>query len=189
MNIVIAAVGGQGALFAARVIGKIALSGGYDVKVSEVHGMSQRGGSVITHVRYGKKINSPIVEEGFGDAVIAFELLEGARCTSFLHRGGVVIANEQHINPQPVLAGDMEYPRRLVDRMRELGLRVRAIDALTAAKQAGNVRAVNAVMLGMFAAETEFEREAWHDAIRLVSPPAFADANCLAFDKGFQSGN
>ena len=185
MNIVLAAVGGQGCLFAARVIGKVAQSNGLEVKVSEVHGMSQRGGSVTTFVRYGKLVASPIVEEGFADVVLAFEMLEGARALPFLKRGGTMILNTQRINPLPVLAGAVLYPSGIPERLQKAGAAVTAIDALGAAREAGNVKTVNSVMLGVLAKMSEFDRTHWIGALQEVAPAKYCDINIAAFDKGY----
>jgi indolepyruvate ferredoxin oxidoreductase beta subunit len=186
MNIVIAAVGGQGALFASHVIGRVALDKGLDVKVSEVHGMSQRGGSVVTYVRYGERIASPVVEEGFADVVMAFEMLEGGRYVSYLKRGGTAIVSTQKINPLPVLLGSAAYPDDIPGHMRKLGVTVKVVDALAAAREAGNVRATNAVMLGVLATVCDFSGERWRGAIRETSPAKFAETNLKAFEKGYR---
>jgi indolepyruvate ferredoxin oxidoreductase beta subunit len=186
MNIVIAAVGGQGGLFAARVIGAAALAGSFEVKVSEVHGMSQRGGSVSTYVRYGKEVASPIVEEGCADVVIAFEMLEGSRALPYLKPGGSMILNTQRINPLPVLTGGATYPENLPRLLRSTGISVATIDAQSLAKECGNSRAVNAVMLGALAKTTgDISQESWKVAIEKVSKPEFTGSNLAAFDKGF----
>ncbi len=185
MNIVISAVGGQGALFAARVIGRVALNNNYDVKVSEVHGMSQRGGSVITYVRFGKQIASPIVEEGYADVLLAFEMLEAARYVPYVKKQGVIIINDQKIKPQPVVAGDCAYPDTIVDTIRTLDVKVELIDATARALEAGSSRAVNAVMLGAFAKHTSFSRDSWIQGITDASPAKFVQSNIDAFDKGY----
>lgn len=185
MNIVISAVGGQGALLASRVIGRVAQNNMYDVKVSEVHGMSQRGGSVITYVRYGTHIASPIVEEGFADALLAFEMLEAARYVPYLKHQGIIIVNNQKIKPQPVVAGDVAYPETIVDSICKLDVKVELVDGFRLAQEAGNSKAVNAVMLGFFAKHTEFSRESWVKGIMDVSPARFAQSNIDAFDKGY----
>jgi indolepyruvate ferredoxin oxidoreductase beta subunit len=185
MNVIIAAVGGQGALFAARVLGRLAMDNNLDVKASEVHGMSQRGGSVITHVRYGTNISSPIVEEGFADVVLAFELLEGARAVPFLKPGGVIIVNMYRINPLPVLAADADYPADIITGMQKLDATVIPIDASALAKKAGSIRATNAVMLGCLAKRGEFTRDQWLQALKALSPEKSLQSNCIAFDNGF----
>ena len=128
-NIMIVGVGGQGSLLASKLLGRLLLDQGYDVKVSEVHGMSQRGGSVVTYVRFGDKVYSPIIDQGEADFIISFELLEAARYTAFLKRGGRIITNTQQINPMPVITGAAAYPEDLVGQMNKAGLLVDAIDA------------------------------------------------------------
>ena len=185
MNIIITAVGGQGALFAARVIGTAAAASGYDVKMSEVHGMSQRGGSVITHVRFGEKIASPIVEEGSADCILAFEELEAARYISTVKRGGIVIINTQQINPVPVASGLAVYPKNVAGALSALGVMVEAIDGVALAKKAGDVRSVNAVLLGVLARHITLDHARWLDALSVVSPVKACAINVSAFESGF----
>ncbi|MBN1604231.1 MAG: indolepyruvate oxidoreductase subunit beta [Chitinispirillaceae bacterium] len=186
MNIVIVAVGGQGALFASRVLGAVALGKGFDVKVSEVHGMSQRGGSVITHVRYGSAIASPIVEEGYGDMVIAMEMLEGLRAVPFLKKGGTMILNEQVIHPMPVITGKMAYPDDIAGKVAAQGITVHRMDALKMACDAGNSKVVNTVLLGAAAAcVSGIDRAIWDDTVKTLAPRKYLDVNLQAFDKGY----
>ena len=135
-SIMIVGVGGQGSLLASKLLGHLLMEQGYDVKVSEVHGMSQRGGSVVTYVRFGDRVCSPIIDEGEADFIVSFELLEAARWTSYLKPEGTVVVNTQQINPMPVIIGAMEYPGQLVDKMRAAGVKVDAFDALSVAEQA-----------------------------------------------------
>ena len=136
-SVVIVGVGGQGTLLASRVLGAAMLNQGYDVKMSEVHGMSQRGGSVVTYVRYGDKVYSPVIEQGEADVILAFELLEAGRYLPWLKKGGVIIANTQQIDPMPVITGAMQYPQGLVEKIKEKGINITSIDALSLAEQAG----------------------------------------------------
>ena len=147
-NIMIVGVGGQGSLLASKLLGKLFLSRGYDVKVSEVHGMSQRGGSVVTYVRYGDKVYSPIIDKGQADFILSFELLEAARWTEYLKPGGRIVTNTQQINPMPVITGAAQYPAGLVEKMQQAGMDVDAFDALSLAEQAGSAKAVNIVLMG-----------------------------------------
>ena len=137
-SIMIVGVGGQGSLLASKILGKVAMDKGYDVKVSEVHGMSQRGGSVVTYVRFGDKVNSPIIDKGGADYIISFELLEAARYVEFLKPGGQIVTNSQQIDPMPVIAGTAEYPTGLIEKMEEAGAKVDSIDALSLAEEAGS---------------------------------------------------
>ena len=136
-SIMIVGVGGQGTLLASRLLGNALIECGYDVKVSEVHGMSQRGGSVVTYVRYGDKVYSPIIEKGEADVILAFEQLEAARWLAYLKQGGKVLVNTQQIDPMPVITGAMQYPQGLVEKIKEKGINITSIDALSLAEQAG----------------------------------------------------
>jgi len=187
MNIVITAVGGQGALFASKVIGCCAMNAGYDVKASEVHGMSQRGGDVISHMKYGTHLASPIVEEGTADVLLSFELLEAARYVSFVKPGARIIVNNQRINPLPVLTAQAEYPNNIPEMLATLDVSVQCIDAAALAQQAGSIRSVNAVMLGCLAQQSDFTYEQWIAALTAVSPQKFAATNSRAFDLGYTS--
>jgi len=184
MNIIITAVGGQGALFASKVIGCCAMNAGYEVKASEVHGMSQRGGSVISHLKYGKHIASPIVEEGTADLLLSFELLEAARYVSFVKPGGSIIVNNQRINPLPVLTAQAVYPEDIPEMLATLNVTVQCVDAAVLADEVGSIRGVNAVMLGCMAQQSEFTYEQWIDALTSVSPQKFIETNKAAFNKG-----
>ena len=134
-NIMIVGVGGQGTLLASKLLGRILLENGYDVKVSEVHGMSQRGGSVVTYVRYGEKVYSPIIDKGEADIIISFELLEAARWVEYLKEGGILLTNTQRINPMPVITGAAEYPKSLEQKLATLPIQLDAMDALGLALQ------------------------------------------------------
>ena len=147
-NVMIVGVGGQGSLLASKLLGQLLLSRGYDVKVSEVHGMSQRGGSVVTYVRFGSKVYSPIIDKGEADFILSFELLEAARWTEYLKPGGKIVVNTQRINPMPVITGAAQYPEDLAAKMQAAGLDVDAFDALSLAQQAGSPKCVNIVLLG-----------------------------------------
>lgn len=186
-NIMIVGVGGQGSLLASKLLGRLLLSKGYDVKVSEVHGMSQRGGSVVTYVRYGDKVYSPVIDEGEADVIVSFELLEAARWTSFLKADGRIITNTQKINPMPVITGTMEYPDALVDKMRSAGIRVDAIDALKLAEQAGSSKAVNLVLMGRLSRYFDFTMEEWMAALEQSVPEKFLEMNKKAFTLGVES--
>lgn len=183
-NIMIAGVGGQGTLLASRLLGGLLLGRSYDIKVSEVHGMSQRGGSVVTYVRYGSKVYSPIIDRGEADFILAFELLEAARCVGYLRPGGTMIANTQEIKPLSVLTGEKEYPKVLVKKLKELGAQVDAFDALTLARRAGSTKAVNLVLLGRLSKYFDFTSEEWRAAIAAGVPPKSLEINERAFALG-----
>ena len=183
-NIMIVGVGGQGSLLASKLLGKLFLSRGYAVKVSEVHGMSQRGGSVVTYVRYGDKVYSPIIDKGQADFILSFELLEAARWTEYLKPGGRIVTNTQQINPMPVITGAAQYPQGLVEKMRQAGMDVDAFDALSLAEEAGSAKAVNIVLLGRLSKGFDFTRAEWEQAIQESVPPKFLELNLRAFALG-----
>ncbi len=183
-NIMIVGVGGQGTLLASRILGNAVIGEGYDVKVSEVHGMSQRGGSVVTYVKFGEKVYSPIIGEGEADIVLAFELLEAYRALPYLKKGGRIIVNEQAIDPMPVITGAAAYPADIAKKLSEKA-NVTAIDALALAKEAGNSRAVNVVLIGLMAQNTQNPYERWIETLKATVPPKFLDVNLKAFDLGY----
>ena len=183
-NILIVGVGGQGSLLATRIVGHAALNLGYDVKVSEVHGMSQRGGAVVTYVRCGKKVFSPIVDKGQAELLVSFELLEAARWFELLAPGGTVVTNTQQINPVPVIMGVAEYPENLPEKFEKLGAKVDAIDALKLAEEAGSAKTVNIVMIGRLSKYFSFPLSTWHKALEETVPPKFLEMNRRAFELG-----
>ena len=181
----IVGVGGQGTLLASRLLGAAMMQLGHDVKVSEVHGMSQRGGSVVTYVRYGEHVYSPIIDEGGADLILAFEQLEAARFLPYLKKGGTVIVNTQKIDPMPVVTGAAQYPDGLLVQIRALGEDVLAMDALSLAEEAGSVKAVNVVLIGAMAKKLGYDRSLWLDAIRTTVPQKFLALNEKAFELGY----
>ena len=183
-NIMIVGVGGQGSLLASKLLGRLLLTRGYDIKVSEVHGMSQRGGSVVTYVRFGDKVYSPVIDKGQADYIVSFELLEAARWTEYLKPGGKIIVNTQQINPMPVIIGAAEYPENLVEKMSAAGLDVDAFDALTLAEQAGSPKAVNIVLMGHLSRNCDFTEADWMEAIEQSVPAKFLELNKTAFALG-----
>ena len=183
-NIMIVGVGGQGSLLASRLLGNVLLAQGYDVKVSEVHGMRQRGGSVVTYVKYGDKVYSPVIEKGEADAVISFEMLEAARCLPYLKKGGKLITSTQQIDPMPVITGAVQYPEGLADKIKAAGVELVAVDALTLAEQAGTAKASNVVLMGAFSAMTDYPEELWQKALEQCVPPKFLELNKKAFELG-----
>ena len=183
-NIMIVGVGGQGSLLASKLLGRLLLTRGYDIKVSEVHGMSQRGGSVVTYVRYGDKVYSPVIDKGEADYIVSFELLEAARWTEFLKPGGKIIVNTQQINPMPVIIGAAQYPAELVEKIKAAGMDIDAFDALALAEQAGSSKAVNIVLMGRLSKYFDFSDEAWQKSIEACVPAKFLDLNKKAFELG-----
>ncbi|MBR4079955.1 MAG: indolepyruvate oxidoreductase subunit beta [Christensenellaceae bacterium] len=183
-NIMIVGVGGQGSLLASKLLGRMLLTKGYDIKVSEVHGMSQRGGSVVTYVRFGEKVYSPIIDKGEADFIVSFELLEAARWTEYLKPDGKLITNTQQINPMPVIIGAAEYPQELAAKMQTAGIDVDAFDALKIAEEAGSAKAVNIVLMGHLSRYFDFTMEEWLDAIEKSVPAKFLELNKKAFMMG-----
>lgn len=183
-NIMIVGVGGQGTLLTSRVLGSIAVTGGYDVKLSEVHGMAQRGGSVVTYVRYGESVAEPIVEEGQADILIAFERLEALRYAHFLKPDGTIIVNDTRIDPMSVVTGAAEYPENIIETLREKHS-VLAIDASAEAAKLGNPRVFNTIILGVAAQRMQFTKEQWLEVIANTVPPKTVEINQKAFLAGY----
>lgn len=183
-NVMIVGVGGQGSLLASKLLGRLLLSEGLDVKVSEVHGMSQRGGSVVTYVRYGEHVYSPVIDEEGADFIVSFELLEAARWLPYLKKDGVIVTNTQQIDPMPVITGNATYPEDLVRKMKETGARVDALNCLELAEKAGSAKAVNLVLMGRLSHYFDLEDEKWQKAIEESVPPRFLEMNRKAFELG-----
>ena len=181
----IVGVGGQGTLLASRIIGNVAIKAGYDVKVSEVHGMSQRGGSVVTYVKYSDKVYSPLIFEGEADFLLAFEELEAYRWLPYLKKGGKLIVNTQKMDPMPVITGAMKYPENIIEKIQQKISDITAFDALSCAKEAGTVKAVNIVLIGCFAKNSNVDKEIWIEAIKETVPQKFLDINLKAFELGY----
>lgn len=186
-NVMIVGVGGQGSLLASKLLGRLLIDEGYDVKVSEVHGMSQRGGSVVTYVRFGEKVYSPIITEGEADYIISFEKLEAARYAKYLNKDGLIVVNTQQIDPMPVIIGAAEYPVDVLDELTAKGLNVEALDALSLAEQAGSSKAVNIVLMGKVAKQFGISYDKWIRAIENTVAPKFVQMNKKAFDLGYNS--
>ena len=183
-NIMIVGVGGQGTLLTSRILGGITVDAGYDVKLSEVHGMAQRGGSVVTFVRYGEKVAEPIVEEGCADVLIAFERLEALRYAHFLKKDGVLVINDQRMDPMPVVIGKAKYPEGIIEKLQEK-YNVIAVDAMAEAKKLGNPRVFNTIIIGVAAKNMDFTVEQWHDIIEKTVPARTVEINKSAFDIGY----
>lgn len=183
-SVMIVGVGGQGSLLASRILGQVLLSQGYDVKVSEVHGMSQRGGSVVTYVKYGDKVYSPVVEKGEADVIISFEELEAARWVSHLKPGGAIVTSTQKLDPMPVITGKATYPEDLLSKIKALGVDVISADALELAEKAGNAKASNVVLMGLVSTKMPFDESVWLDALEKCVPAKFLELNKKAFALG-----
>lgn len=180
-SIMIVGVGGQGTLLASKLLGEVLVRAGHDVKVSEVHGMSQRGGSVVTYVKYGEEVSSPLIDLGEADIILAFELLEAARYLPYLKKGGLMIAADQRIDPMPVITGAAVYPESLKEKLAACDCRFVSLDALSPAEQAGSAKAVNVVLLGVLSKYMDFPEEDWQKAIEAVVPERFREMNKKAF--------
>ena len=183
-NIMIVGVGGQGSLLASKLLGYLLLKEGYDVKVSEVHGMSQRGGSVVTYVRFGDKVYSPIIDRGEADYIVSFEAMEAARYLPYLKEDGRIVTNTQQIDPMPVITGASAYPEKLIEKLEEKGAQVDAMDCLTLAEEAGSSKAVNIVLMGRLSKYFDIPAEKWQQAIEALVPEKFREVNLKAFALG-----
>ena len=185
LNIMIVGVGGQGSLLASRMIGTAALKKSYDVKVSEVHGMSQRGGSVVTYVKLGEKVNSPLIEKGEADIIISFEMLEALRWSDYLNKEGKIIVNDQKINPMPVITGKEKYPGNILGQIKTVCDNVICINALEIAKELGNTKVVNIILIGILARLSSIEKDVWLETLKEVVPQRFYSINEKAFEAGY----
>lgn len=183
-NIMIVGVGGQGTLLTSRILGALTIQAGYDVKLSEVHGMAQRGGSVVTYVRYGDKVYEPVIEEGQADVLIAFERLEALRYAHYLKKGGAIVVNDQRIDPMPVVIGAIKYPENILE---DLGKehRIYKVDAMEEAKKIGNSRVFNVIVLGIAAQHMDFSKEDWLKVIENTVPAKTVEINKKAFEVGY----
>jgi len=184
-SILICGVGGQGILLASDIVAKVAMKAGKDVKKSEVHGMSQRGGNVVSSIRYGEKVYSPIVGDGMVDIILAFEKLEALRNIHLLRDDGKVIVNDYSLDPLPVASGIMEYPEDIFERIKK---RVKApviLNAVDIANEVGNIRTTNIVLLGVLASMMEFPKDIWKEVIKERVPPKTIDINIKAFERGY----
>ena len=185
VSMMIVGVGGQGSLLASKLLGNLLVEEGYDVKVSEVHGMSQRGGSVVTYVRYGERVYSPVVDDGEADYIISFEKLEAARWAHRLKPDGKIIVNTQQIDPMPVITGAAAYPEDILDTLKQQNVFVDAIDALKLANEAGSSKTVNIVSMGRLAKYFAIPYEKWIAAMERVVKPRFLEMNQKAFALGY----
>ena len=185
-NIMIVGVGGQGTLLTSRIIGKAALSEGCDVKISEVHGMAQRGGSVVTFVRFGEKVNEPVVEEGQADVIISFERLEAQRYAHFLKKDGVLVVNDCRIDPMTVVIGAKTYPENIIEELKKEH-KVYAIDGQKIAIELGNSKVLNSVVLGYAASFIGFDKEVWLNTVAATVPQKTIEVNTTAFLRGYDA--
>ncbi|MDD2201028.1 MAG: indolepyruvate oxidoreductase subunit beta [Firmicutes bacterium] len=187
-SIMLAGVGGQGTILASRVLAQLLLNEGYDVKMSEVHGMAQRGGSVTTHVRYGNEVDAPTIPPGQADFILVFETMEAARVAHYLKPGGTIVANMREISSLPILIAKEEYPDDIPERLLRRGIDVRWVDAYSIADKLGNIRVENVALLGAFSTVLPFSEAAWKTALTQIVPERHIELNMAAFDKGRQLG-
>lgn len=184
-SIVIGGVGGQGTILASEIISDALFKAGFDVKKSEIHGMSQRGGSVVSFIRYGDEVGSPIVGMGSADVLLAFEKLEALRYLNYLKQDGMALISDTSIDPVPVVLGNMEYPENIEATVQQRTFNTRVIDAVPTAKEAGNLKAANVVMIGLLSNHIpEVEDSVWEASIKNMVKPKFVDVNLVAFQKG-----
>lgn len=185
-NVMIVGVGGQGSLLASKLLGALLVEEGYEVKVSEVHGMSQRGGSVVTYVRFGDKVYSPVITKGEADFIVSFEKLEAARYADCLKKDGKIIVNVQSIDPMPVIIGNAKYPEDVLEQLKAKGVFVDEIDAYGCAAKAGNGKSTNIVLMGRLAKYFDIEYDKWIETIKKLVKPQFVEVNLKAFEMGYQ---
>lgn len=185
INIMIVGVGGQGTLLASRVIGNVAINSSYDVKLSEIHGMAQRGGSVITNVKLAERVYSPIIEQGEADIILAFEELEALRWLDYLAADGRMIINKQQIIPLPVITGQTSYPEGIIEEIKANYKNIISIDGLSIARESGTIKAVNTVLIGLMASFLGIKKEVWVESVKEMVPERHLKANLKAFEKGY----
>ena len=183
-SIAIVGVGGQGTVLTSDILIEGLVDLGFDVKKNEQHGLSQRGGSVVTYVRYGDRVNSPVIDKGEADYIVSFELLEAARWLSYLKPDGQIVTSTQQIDPMPVITGAAKYPENLVEKMKATGAKVDALDCLALAEQAGSSKAVNIVLMGRLSHYFDLPEEAWQASLEAMVPPKFLELNKKAFQLG-----
>lgn len=185
LNVMIVGVGGQGTLLTSRIIGKVAMNAGLDVKLSEVHGMAQRGGSVVTFIRFGEKVYEPVIEEGSADVLISFERLEALRYAHFLKKEGIIVLNDSKINPMTVVIGAAKYPENIIETL-EKEHNVYSIDGIGIASELGNSKVLNSVVLGLAAKYIGFSEQEWLNVVEYSVPPKTVDINLKAFKAGYE---
>ncbi len=185
-NILIVGVGGQGTLLTSRIIAQVAVQMGFDVKVSEVHGMAQRGGSVVSQVRYGAKVYSPIIKKGDADIILAFEKIEAARWLDYLKPEGLVIINDERVDPLPVLSGKAQYPNDIVNKIKDLVTKTIEINASDIAVKCGNIKTANVVLVGILTAAMGIPVAEVEKAIKEMVPAKALEVNLKAFQEGLK---
>lgn len=188
IDVLMVGVGGQGAILASRILAQVAQDRGFEVKVSEIHGMAQRGGAVVTHVRIGEKVHAPIISEGRADVILAFEQLEAMRWVHYLKPGGTIVINNQTIAPAPVILGLQKYPAGIIGEIKQQVPDTVDVNALELARQSGNDKATNVVLMGVLARRMDIPQEAWLAALEKKVPAKFLEVNKKAFVLGWGAG-
>lgn len=184
-NILLCGVGGQGTLLASNLLAECAMEAGFNVKKSEIHGMAQRGGSVVSHVRFGEKIDSPIIRKGECDILLSFEELESIRWAEYLKKDGLIITNSQHILPMSVSAGNAVYPKNIQEILSSKSIQTIAVDAIGKAKELGNQKCLNVVLVGLLAKRlTMIDEKIWPEMIKKMLPEKLQKLNLEAFQAG-----
>lgn len=186
IDIMLVGVGGQGTILATKVLARVAQDAGYDIKVSEIKGMAQRGGSVVTQLRLGPTVHSPLIPVGGADIILSFEKLEALRWLDYLKPNGRLIINNQSIKPVPVLMGAAEYPENIVQYIESKNIHFQLVNALDIAVQCGNARTANVVLLAVLAKHMPLAPEAWQQALTAVVPERFRQVNLEAFAAGYK---
>jgi indolepyruvate ferredoxin oxidoreductase beta subunit len=186
-SIVLAGVGGQGILLASSIIAKAAMIAGFEVKMNEVHGMAQRGGSVIAQIRYGKNVHSPLVEEGTAKVFASLEQIEAIRFAHYLSPDGLAVVSTQTIVPVTVSMGSGKYPQDVKQRLEKIFKNLIIVDALGKANELGNIKVANVIVLGAISRGLDLPLETWHEAIKSEVKEKFADLNIRAFEAGRNS--
>jgi len=184
-NILLVGVGGQGTILTSKILSRGLMEKGYDVKMSEIHGMSQRGGTVTTQIRYGEKVYSPVVEKGTADIIVAFEKCEALRCLNSLKKGGILVVNNYEIQPVTVTIGTAKYPKKLIESYKETVKDTYVVDAFGIAEGLGNAKCMNIVLLGALVKMLELEEIDWKALIKEEVPPKAMELNIKAFEMGY----
>lgn len=188
-NILLVGVGGQGTILTSKILSRGLMEKGHDVKMSEIHGMSQRGGTVTTQIRYGEKIYSPVVEKGMSDIIVAFEKSEALRYLDYLKKDGIMVINDYEIHPVTVAIGEAEYPKDLIEAYKNTVEKTFVLDAFGIAKELGNTKCMNIVLLGILVKMLQLGDIDWISIIKDEVPSKAVDINLKAFEEGYKFAN
>lgn len=184
-NILLVGVGGQGTLLVSKILSEGLMEAGYDVKMSEIHGMSQRGGSVSTHIKFGKKVNSPVIAEGEADILVSFEQVEALRALPYLKKGGMLVVNDHQMYSMPIITGEQDYPEGVIEYLKELIPDTLCLDAGAIAEELGNIKAQNVVLLGAMIKKLGLNEIDWPAIIARMVPEKFKELNLKAYEAGY----